>query len=203
LIISLPKTKQRKKELEKEMDDLMEVLNVKIVESENLKKAKETLEKDYTEISSILEEKISAGTSGDTSYFQKQILKLSEQLTQGSIEQLALKDQLAKVSGEKSQLNAELARLKEESGPTKIKNERERAIRQKEAMILTKLIKEIKPSDKLEKNYNTELYAAILIQSRLRGKRDRALFQKYKLRHKIVQEIYTSEQSYVIFFYGQ
>jgi len=51
----------------------------------------------------------------------------------------------------KSQLNAELARLKEESGPTKIKNERERAIRQKEAMILTKLIKEIKPSDKLEK----------------------------------------------------
>jgi len=193
-----------KRDLEKHIDDLMEHINAKIAENDTLKKAKATLEKDYADISAILEDKMSDTpvAANEAAQFQTQIMRLSEQLTYMTIDQSDLQDQLAKVETEKLELNKQLAQLKTKH--VRAKKQKEKKQRDKERSTLQREVQKLKgksvDSLKTPRNPNKSdetLYAAILIQSRLRGIRARRQFRDHKYRYQVAREIMTTERSYV------
>jgi len=115
-----------KRDFEKHIEDLMEHLNAKRGENEVLQKAIGILEKDYADISAILEEKMSGNPAvpGEVAKLQNQIVRLSEQMTYLSIEHSDLQDQLAKAETEKSEHTKELAQLK--TMPVRVKQQKEK-----------------------------------------------------------------------------
>jgi hypothetical protein len=163
-----------KRDLEKHINELTERVNAKIAENEALKKAKDTLQKDYTDISAILVDKMSGKplattsttttTGQPTAHVQNQVTQLGENLQN----QLLTKNQ--REEKERSKLPTEVEKLES---------------------------KNVEPSTSSQIKEDQQLDAVIIIQSHLRGIKTRKEYKDHKYRLQITRNILSSEHTYL------